>query len=331
MVRMVGVLGIEARQPRCDGRDHLGGRPGPQFGAGPIPRAVLIGLQDIEQRGHGSAGDLRRHDERAIFGPHPPDPAVGMVAIGVAERMLHVADERVVPVHEVEAAVGAELQIDRPEAPVVGLEQGIDRVGREARALLPHPVLQHALEADAVVQQIVALGLVGKLAAAHQLAAGRRPPLLLEERLQAAMLLRIVDVAGEGGAEVVQAPRGVGHEILPPAVEGLPPGVREGERHEHVELLPLAVVAKDAGVGAPLRPGDRFHRGVVERALHHQETAAGIAREGADRMVGVGRVEAVEDDLADVGPVVAVGVLQKHEVRLLGHVAAAVGQLEPGR
>ena len=45
----------------------------------------------------------------------------------------------------------------------------------------------------------------------------------------------------------------------------------------------------------------------------------------------VGRVEAGEDALADVGLVVAVGVLEEHQVGRLGDQDAAVGELEPGR
>ena len=45
----------------------------------------------------------------------------------------------------------------------------------------------------------------------------------------------------------------------------------------------------------------------------------------------VGRVEAGEDALADVGLVVAVGVLQEHQVGRLGDQDAAVGELEAGR
>jgi hypothetical protein len=47
-------------------------------------------------------------------------------------------------------------------------------------------------------------------------------------------------------------------------------------------------------------------------------------------MVRVGRVEAVHDDVARVGLVVAVGVLQEHQVGLLRDVGPAVAQLDPG-
>ena len=48
-------------------------------------------------------------------------------------------------------------------------------------------------------------------------------------------------------------------------------------------------------------------------------------------MVAVLGAEAVEDDLVAVGHVVAVRVLDEHQVRLLGHVDAAVPEFEAGR
>ena len=48
-------------------------------------------------------------------------------------------------------------------------------------------------------------------------------------------------------------------------------------------------------------------------------------------MVAVLGAEAVEDDLVAVGDVVAVGVLEEHDVRLLGDIDAAVTQLEARR
>ena len=254
-----------------------------------------------------------------------------VVAIRVAQRVLHVAHERVVPVDDVEAAVGAKLQIDGPEVGVVRLEQRIDGIGREPGAVITHLVLEDSLEADAVVEQVVALCVIGKLPATDELTARGRTPLLLQKLFQAGVLLRIVDVAREGGAEVVGAARGVGHEILPPAVERLAPGIREAVRHEDVKLLSLSVVAEDAGIGAPLRATDRLHRRLMKRALLHEQPAGRIAREGTDRVVRVGRIEPVEYDLADVSLVIAVGVFQEDEVRLLRDVEPAVGDLEAGR
>ena len=331
MVLVFGILQVERGQPLFRGGNHLGRRPRTQFGPGPISRAVFVDLERVEHPLRWLTGDPRRCDERPILRLHPPNPAVEVVAIRVAKRVLHVADKRVVPVDQVEAAVCTKLQIDGPEVGVVRLEQRIDGIGREPGAVITHLVLEDPLEADAVVEQVVALCVVGKLPAADELTARGRTPLLLQELFEAGVLLRIVDVAREGGAEVVCAARGVGHEILPPAVERLAPGIREAVRHEDVKLLSLSVVAEDAGIGAPLRATDRLHRRLMKRALLHEQPAGRIAREGTDRVVRVCRIEPVEHDLAEISLVIAVGVFQEDEVRLLRDVEPAVGDLEAGR
>ncbi len=48
-------------------------------------------------------------------------------------------------------------------------------------------------------------------------------------------------------------------------------------------------------------------------------------------MVRIGRVEPVQDQLADVGLVVAVGVFEEHHVRLGADIDAAVAKLDAGR
>ena len=64
----------------------------------------------------------------------PPDPAVGDVALRIANRMLHVADQRIEPIDQVQRAVGPELHVDRPEIAIARLQQRLDRFGGEARA-----------------------------------------------------------------------------------------------------------------------------------------------------------------------------------------------------
>ena len=59
-----------------------------------------------------------------------------VVAVRIAEVVLHVADQRIEPVADVQRAVGAELEIDRAEVRVARLQQRIDRIGGEAGACL---------------------------------------------------------------------------------------------------------------------------------------------------------------------------------------------------
>ena len=150
------------------------------------------------------------------------------------------------------------LEIDRSERLFARLQQWLDRVRGKARTVVLHLVLQSALETDAVVEQIIALRFVGEVAAAHQFAARRGPPLLDEELLEVGVLVRVIDVAGKGGAVVIRTAGGVGDEILAPGVEDLAPGVGEAVGDEDVELAGAGLVAKDARVGTAFGAPGRF-------------------------------------------------------------------------
>ena len=75
-----------------------------------------------------------------------------MVPIGVADRVLHVTDQRVVPVAHIERAVRTELQVDRPEIAVTRTDDRFDFDSYEARSFVFDDVLENSLLADAVVQ-----------------------------------------------------------------------------------------------------------------------------------------------------------------------------------
>ena len=139
-------------------------------------------------------------------------------------------------------------------------------------------------------------------------------------------------MAREQSAVGGDGPGAVDHDVLAPAVEGVAVRVGEAERDVDVELLRLRLVAEDPRVrAADRRAVRRLDLGLVERPLLKIKGAAGVELEAVGGVVRVGRVEAGEDPLADVGLVVAVGVLQEHQVGRLGDQDAAVGELEAGR
>ncbi len=59
------------------------------------------------------ARDLQRLEQRPAFIGHAVDAAVGPVAAGIAEVVLHVADDRVLPLQEVDRSVRTNLDVGR--------------------------------------------------------------------------------------------------------------------------------------------------------------------------------------------------------------------------
>ena len=233
---VLGVARIEPLHPALDRGQDLFRRPIAQSEPRLVARAILVGLQQVELLPDRGAVDHRGIEQGPALRGDAPHAAAGDVAAGIPQRVLHVPDERVEPVDDVERAVGPELHADRAEVRVRGLEQWLDLQADEARALFHRAVLLDALEADDVVVEEVALRGLGEVAAADELAAARRAHAGERPLAHRPLLARIVDVAGECGAPVVVAVRGVGHEVLAPAIDDVTPRVREGVRDEDVSF-----------------------------------------------------------------------------------------------
>lgn len=102
----------------------------------------------------------------------PINAAVSVIAQGIAGGVLHVADELVVPVHDVKRSVGGKLQVHRPKVGIAGDKQVLPMAAAIAGSVIFESVLFGAEKADAVVQNVVALHFVREMAAGDKFQAG---------------------------------------------------------------------------------------------------------------------------------------------------------------
>ncbi len=173
--RRFGVVGAERVEPVGRGGDDVGGGAFGQFPPHSIPRAIFRFAQQFEQRVERRAGDLGRRQQRAVLVDDAPDATVRMVSVRLAQIVLQVADQRIVPVDDVQRTVGTELQIHGPKVPVVARRPAVRSPGAQARAVFAKLVLQHHQVADHVVLEKVALGFRREVATRNELATRRRP------------------------------------------------------------------------------------------------------------------------------------------------------------
>src|SRR5438552_1295280 len=120
-----------------------------------------------------------------------------LIPARIAQVVLHVADDRVLPIEKIHGAVRADLDGVGPEIRVAGIDNRLDFDSGEARALVADLVLKNALETDDVGDEVVALDIIGEVPATQNGGARRRARALVEYRLHFWMLARIVDVAGK--------------------------------------------------------------------------------------------------------------------------------------
>ena len=138
-------------------------------------------------------------------------------------------------------------------------------------------------------------------------------------------------MAGEQRGVVRVGAGAVVDEVLAPAVEDVAVGVGEAVGDVALDLAGAGFEPPDAGVVVAMHAVVALDLRLVERALLEVERAVRGQDEAVGGVVRVGRVEPVQELLADVGLVVAVGVLEEQQVGGHGHEHAAVPELEAGR
>ena len=293
--------------------------------------SVVFLFEQIEQLRNRLASNGGGLEQVATFVADSIDTTVNLVTGRVSQVVLHVTDDRVLPVCEVDAPIRSDFDIGRAEVRIGGEDDRLNFGGSEAGVLLLQLVLQDPLEADHVVDQDVASMLFGEMAAAEDFGSRTRPRSLLINLRRIGVLVGKVEVAGEQQRVSRLRSGSVPDDVLTPAFKDVAVRIGETERDIDVDLLRARLVAEDAAVSDATRSTPRrFDLRVMEGALLHVERSARVDREAIDRVVCVGRVEAVNDPFFDVVLVVAVGVLEEQQVRALSDQHAAVPELETG-
>ena len=166
VVFVVGVGLVERRGPLPGGGDDLGGIVLAQLDLGEFAHAVLVLLQEFKQRGDGLAVDFLRLEQRAAFVSDAVDAAVFVVTVRVADVMLHVADDVVGPIAEVERPVRADADADGTKIRIRRRDEMLQRFAFQTSAVLADLHAVNALERDDVDIEKTSLELLGEMTAA---------------------------------------------------------------------------------------------------------------------------------------------------------------------
>src|SRR5205807_3780673 len=157
--------------------------------------AVFRLLEQVEQLIDRLARDPRGCEKRTAFIGNAVDAAVCAIAVGVAYVVLHVADDRVLPVEEVDGAVRRNLDVRGTETWITGKDDLVGLSAGEARILVADFVLQNTLETDDICHEQVALHVLREVPAGEDFHAGTRPGPLLIDLGRMWMFLRIFQMA----------------------------------------------------------------------------------------------------------------------------------------
>ena len=165
VVLVLRILGIQTGSPLTHTRDDLGRVALAQLDLGQFASLVLGLLEQVQESGDGLALDLGGLHERTPLVGNAIDAPVLVAAVRVTQMVLHVTDDRLMPIGEVNRAIRARANANRAEVRIGGRNQILQRFTLQARAILGDLDPEHALEGNHVQVQEVALKLLGEVAA----------------------------------------------------------------------------------------------------------------------------------------------------------------------
>ena len=263
--------------------------------------------------------------------------AVHAFRIGIG---ILVAGIFVIPIHDPERPIGADLLADRHEPAIIGPHQVPDKRGFEARSVGDQTVLMHGIVMDVAHENGAAIFL-RVLIPLINLDAGvsRHVMLVIDNRRQELIGVRMrrraalphvhsarrqmEKMINHTGAHKrvaipveIDAPRiarAVGIDLEFP---GARIKARHGRIHDHAVIVGILRV---------------LYFGVREDAMGHVQQAIGSPGKAIEQLVPVLQAKTGHKNRLLIRQVIAIRILQKQKMRCLAHVHAAVAQQNAGR
>ena len=283
------------------------------------PRVSLGRFEIVEQRRVGRVDEFGPLDERPPLGRHAPNPSVRVIAARIAEIDFAMLNDRIVPIGDIEGAVGAHLHVDRAKRRMIRLDEFGHFLGGKARAVFREHIAADPMGAKIVGDQI-ALPIGRKLPPADD----------FERAILGAARIEAGQNAPGVGRGRVTCPRHdvvdslaagpIGDERLAPIIPLMPPGI-DPAAGENAQFHCL-------GAETPNPPGiQRSHAvGRLDVAMNVDRLieihpAVGPPIEGMDDVMRVFGAEAAEHDPPRVGMPRVLRVGKEQQLGAVGHVA----------
>src|SRR3954471_9198297 len=147
----------------------------PEFDLRPFTNLVLRIFQQIQQSRNGRASNVWPFIKRTLGTCDSVNAAMLVIAVRIAQVMLHMPDDWVLPVREINRSIRPDVDGHRPEIRIAGTDQWrINGFTLKSRALFTHLDAIDPLEADDIAIEEVVLILIREMAAGQHRRAGTR-------------------------------------------------------------------------------------------------------------------------------------------------------------
>src|SRR5438046_8332414 len=255
------VVRVELRHPFFHRGNDFSRAVHAQFDFRAGARVVFRFPEPVEEILDGLAVDAGRLEQRPALVSDPVNAPVRVVAVRVANVVLHMSDELVGPVQEVDRACWRDVPPDRAEVRVVRFDEVLERLAFEAGALLAYSDAEDALEPNDIAVQKIALKIVGEMPAGNQAGAGAGPRGPLPKLVQLRVLRRVIEMAAEGRTEIAVVSGRIGNDVVAPIIENAAVRIGEAVGDITLELVRARLEPVNARVDVAHRTVGGFDQG----------------------------------------------------------------------
>ena len=240
--------------------------------------------------------------------------------------MLHVSDDDIVPVGNIESSIGAKLHIRGAEVLVRTLDEIL-------AGLSPHVIffvlgleviLFNPKETDCVGEDVIALPLIRKVTTGNHSRSRYRPHFLLHEAMHLepfALWANLIRAAPGAIVSVMAAP-GIKTDSM---------RIRAVARMHRNSVLPWIEAEHGRGTAVKRRPPWMLMGIMEEDSALPVEGSIRPHRESVGSMVSISRSNPLEQADPHVGHIISVRVLQEQDIRLRGHQDSPIPEFKSRR
>src|SRR5438128_1084525 len=146
---------------------------------------------------------------------------MNMIATWVAQVMLHMTDDRILPLQEIDRAIRAYFNIDRTEIRVIGFQERCDLLAGKSAVCIDDLVLKDPEKGNDIENEQVALHGIGKLPAGKNFHACAGARVLFVKLWGPLVTLGIVGHSRKACADIRLSAGAIHDKILSPVIENM--------------------------------------------------------------------------------------------------------------
>src|SRR5947207_3348995 len=143
---------------------------------------------------------------------------MGMITARIAQMVLHVPDDRVVPVKKIDRAIRTSVNSGRTKIRILGCDEILQCFAAQSGTFLAYLHAKNSLDADDVTVQKIMVEFVGKVPAADKTSPRTWPGGAFPKLLHSGVFA-CIEMAAERWRKIVSVAGRIGDDVVTPIIK----------------------------------------------------------------------------------------------------------------